>query len=135
MKIAILENIGAFGILLLDKSTDGKAFVRDKIDIDVGREGTLIVGERSYSTEDGHISIPEYLIAQGPNKLIFCDKTGNYNCGKVHRNGRFITAESIVEPITVQLALAYERQGEEIKQLRAELSELREKYGINIMGG
>lgn len=133
MKIEILEAVGAFGISILDKNADGKAFLRDNLEIEVGREGVLVLGERSYKVEDGQVSIPEYFIPQGPNKVIFSDGTGNYNCGKVYRNGRFISAESIVEPITVQLALAYNRQGEEIKQLRAELNELRGKYGISII--
>ena len=133
MKIEILETVGAFGISILDKNADGKAFLRDKLEIEIGRDGILILGDRSYKVEDGRASIPEYFIPQGPNKVIFSDSTGNYNCGKIYRNGRFISAEGILEPITVQLALAYNKQGEEIKRLRSELNELREKYGISII--
>ena len=131
MKIEILDKVGSFGVILEDKR-----FVTDHIDIDIGHDGVLMIGQRSSKTQNGCVRLPEYELTQGPNKVNFISSDGkSYFCGVIHRNGRFMSVENALDGLVVKLAVAYNDQAHELCRLKEEINTIKTKYGIDIIGG
>lgn len=129
MKIVLLKNIGKHGVIL-----DWKKLLRDTVEFDIEESGVLTVGARLHRAVNGHIVFPEYDILLGTNKVTFTASDGTvYECGKISRSGRFIEVVNPVDELTVNIALAYERQAGEISELRARLEEIQTERGIKIV--
>lgn len=128
MKITLLKDIGNVGVI-----TSWKNLISDYVEFDVGEDGTLFIGAKSFKVE-GSVKIIEYEIKPGPNKVMFVDKPGNsYSCGTINRNGRFVNVTNNLDKVVAELALGHVAQCEKIKQLENELSNLKKQYGISII--
>ena len=128
MKITLLKDLGSIGVI-----TGWKNLLSDYVEFDVGEDGTLFIGAKSFAVESS-ARIIEYEIKPGPNKVMFMDKQGNsYACGTINRNGRFVSVTNNLDKVVTELALGHVAQCEKIKQLEDELSILKKQYGISII--
>ncbi len=128
MKITLLKNIGAFGVI-----TGFKNLIPDRVAFDIGENGTLFIGAKSYYV-DKCAEIAEWEIKPGPNKIMFvADDGATYSCGTINRNGRFMSVANNLDMLVVDLALKYNEQGEKIKLLEDKLSQVQKQYGISII--
>ena len=128
MQITLLKHVGAYGII-----TGYKSLMPDILKFEIGEKGTLFIGAKSYAT-DGTLEICAYEIKHGPNKVMFVDESGYaYACGTITKNSRFMSVTNPIDELTVRIALAYNEQGEKIKQLEAALAEIKNKFGISII--
>lgn len=129
MKIIILKHIGNIGVIV-----DWKPFLRDRLEIEIGEEGTLIVGERTYRVEDGSAIVEEYNLKQGGNKVYFRDNDRTlYECGELKRNGRFIEAVNQIDEVVAKLAIGYEQLAVEVAELREEIAEKERERAIKVI--
>ena len=128
MKITLLKNIGPYGVI-----TGYKSLMPDILNFEIGEKGTLFIGSKSYAT-DGTLELCEYEIKPGPNKVMFTDENGlAYACGSITKNSRFMSVTNPVDELIVRIALAYNEQGEKIKQLEETLALIKNKFGISII--
>ena len=138
MKLNLVESFGNRGI-----ATECKQVLRDQLDIDVGCEGTLAmyavnsVGttvQKNYKTKNGTVSIPDYDILPGNNRIEFtrADRT-LFKCGEINRNGRFIQTKTNADELILAIAFAYIKQQEQINEITKNISEMNSQNGINIM--
>lgn len=131
MNIEILDRVGSFGVILEEKHVVG-----DRVVITTNLDGTVMIGQRNYKTQDKQISFPEWELMQGPNKVRFIAQDGTvYSCGTLHRSGRFISVANALDGIVTKLAVAYNDQGKELAELKEEIGNIKKKYGIDIIGG
>lgn len=129
MKIIILKHIGNIGVIV-----DWKPFLRDRLEIEIGEEGTLIVGARTYRVEDGSAIVEEYNLKQGGNKVYFRDNDRTlYECGELKRNGRFIEAVNQIDEVVAKLAIGYEQLAVEVAELREEIAEKERERAIKVV--
>ena len=128
MKITLLKHVGAYGII-----TGYKSLLPDTLKFEIGEKGTLFIGAKSYAT-DGDLELYEYELKSGPSKVMFVDESGfAYACGTITKNSRFMSVTNPVDELTVRIALAYNEQGEKIKQLEETLALIKNKFGISII--
>ena len=139
MKLNLLDAVGNIGVI-----TECKPLVRDKIEIDVGCEGVLCLSttdsiscmtkQKAYKTNSGKVVINDYDMPQGTSRIEFSKHDGKkYDFGQIQRNGRFIQVVNSLDKLTVALALAYNEQGDKLKELEAEIKTIKKQYGISIM--
>lgn len=131
MNIEILDRVGSFGVILEEKRVIG-----DRVNITTNLDGTVMIGQKNYKTQDKQISFPEWELIPGPSKVQFIAQDGTvYLCGTLHRNGRFISVTNALDGIVTKLAVAYNDQGKELAELKQEIENIKKKYGIDIIGG
>lgn len=131
MNIEILDRVGSFGVILEEKRVIG-----DRVNITTNLDGTVMIGQKNYKTQDKQISFPEWELIPGPSKVQFIAQNGTvYLCGTLHRNGRFISVTNALDGIVTKLAVAYNDQGKELAELKQEIGNIKKKYGIDIIGG
>ncbi len=129
MKIIILKHIGNIGVIV-----DWKPFLRDSLEIEIGEEGTLIVGTRTYRVEDGSAIVQEYNLKQGGNKVYFRDNDRTlYECGEIKRNGRFIEAVNQIDEVVAKLAIGYEQLAVEVAEVREKIAEKERERAIKVV--
>ena len=129
MRLNLLKNVGDLGVI-----TEWKTFVDARLEILCPEEGTMSLGQRVYKVYKGRVSLPEWELMQGKNKINFIAADGRvYRCGEIKRSGRFISITNNIDEMTVDIAFAYERQAELIEKLQSRLDELENNHGIKIV--
>jgi hypothetical protein len=129
MKLNLLKNVGDLGVI-----TEWKTFVDARLEILCPEEGTMSLGQRVYKVYNGRVSLPEWELMQGSNKINFIAADGRvYRCGEIKRSGRFISVVNNLDGMVVDLALAYERQSALIEELVSRLDDLENNHGIKIV--
>jgi hypothetical protein len=129
MNIALLKHVGKIGVIL-----GWKKLLPDGVKFEIGEDGILTIGNRSKQTDDGSVIFYEYEFVLGSNKVEFTSKDGTiYRCGTISRSGRFIQVTNELDELVTALAVAYEKQAEEIESLRAEIAEKEKQRAIKII--
>lgn len=131
MNITILKPLGEIGII-----TDWKTLIPDNticVNISGESEGSLTIGQRTYAVKNGKVSIPEYEIVLGESRVVLSCASGNYFCGTINRNGRFIKVSCPVDKLIVACALRISAQAVEIEELREEIKTIKKQYGISLI--
>ena len=131
MTINILKPLGNVGITSIKKSFISEPYLTVNV---IGEtEGTLIIGNRSYAVKNGTCAIAEYELVLGRNKVIFANDSGNYECGEICREGRFMHVHNHMDKLIISCATAYAEQAEKIKDLETEIKTLKKQYGISLI--
>ncbi len=138
MKLDLIESLGNRGII-----TQCKAVLKDKLEICVECEGVLVltatmpsgtVIQRGFKSAGGVVIINDYDIVQGISRVEFTRSDGtSFNCGEIHRSGRFIHTKSNADELIVFLAIGYIEQEKRLDELKKEISEIKTRYGISII--
>ena len=132
MKLVLFDGIGDIGII-----TDWKPMILDDyLKIQIGREGTLTIGDKQYHTDDGVVFVPQYTLILGDTKKItFTDASGvAYSCGTIARTGtRMIEISNPVEPCIVACCQKICEQDHEISVLKETVDLIKKQYGITII--
>lgn len=138
MKVNLIESLGNRGIITLNGSV-----INGPVEFDVGCDGVIVliatmthgtVLKKSFNTRGGKAIVNDFDIVQGPCRVEFTRSDGvTFNCGELHRNGRFIHAKSNSDEFIVSLAMRYVEQEQEIETLKKEVSEIKNRYGISII--
>lgn len=129
MNITLMKHLGNFGVV-----TGWNKVLRDGLKIDAGESGIVTIGDKSKQTEGGVVYFYEWEIVLGTKKIEFTSEDGViYHCGEITRNGRFIEVKNDLNELVCALAVAYEKQAEEIESLRAEIAEKEKQRTIKIL--
>lgn len=138
MKLDLIESLDKKGIF-----TKCKPVIRDRLQIDVGCDGVLMLAvvtptgvgvQKSFKSIDGVVRINDCDLLQGINHVTFVRSDGvNFECGEIHRNGRFIHTKSSVEELVISLAVAHFEQEKKIEELSKQITEIATRYGISII--
>lgn len=129
MILRLLKNVGDFGII-----TDWKKVLHDYIDVSIGEEGDLYIGDRHQKTVDGVVRLNEHYFQQGKNNVRFISTEGVvYDCGIIERSGRFIEVTNSLDKLVVNLALSFNEQAEEIASLKSQLDDIESRRSIKII--
>ena len=138
MKINILKPLGNVGIISLNKEFISDSYIT--ITIEGEAEGTLSVispiksfGTRVYAVHNGTCKISEYEISLGTSKIVFSNDDGDYDCGEIIRNGRFLEVNNHADKLIISCAIGLAAQAEEIGKLKEENRLIKEQYGIKII--
>lgn len=130
MKIALLKSIGSYGVIL-----QSDKFISDAhLKVESEHDGVLTIGDTSHRIKAGKTYIREWKIAQGISNVVFVDQDGaRYDLGHITRSGRSLDVTNQVDELVVSLAEAYYKQAKELRELRDELKNFKENFGISII--
>lgn len=133
MKVVLFEKIGKIGVII-----DWKQMILDNsLVFEIGREGVLSIGEKTYETVNGAAYVPQYILILGDSKAIsFKDaESGDvYACGTITRTGsRMMKITNPIEPCIVACCKKIDEQQEEIDKLKNTVDLIKKQYGITII--
>ena len=131
MKICLFDNIGNFGIVIGWK----RLITDDYFVFEVDREGELRIGEKTYKINNGQARVPQFHLVFGEQRNInFVDKQGKvYTCGTMSRTGtKLININNEIEICLIACIEKLDEQEKEIKQLRREISKIKNEYGVSL---
>jgi hypothetical protein len=138
LKLNLIESLGKRGVL-----TQCKAVLKDKLEVEVEDEGIFAIvssvpsGDvirKEFKSTSGVVIINDTDIVHGVSHVEFVRADGVvFNCGELHRNGRFIHTKSNADELVVFLALGYLDQEKTIEGLKNEIIEIKTRYGISII--
>ena len=138
MNITILKALGKVGIISLNKKIISDSYLT--ITIEGEAEGTLSVispiksfGTRVYAVHNGTCKISEYEISLGTSKIVFSNDDGDYDCGEIIRNGRFLEVNNHADKLIISCASRLTAQAEEINDLKKEINIIKKTNGIKII--
>lgn len=130
MKIALLKSIGSYGIILQPDKFISDAHLK----IESEHDGVLTIGDTAHRIRAGMTYVREFEIAQGISNVVFVDQDGGrYDLGHITRSGRSLNVTNQVDELVVSLAEAYDKQAKELRELRDELKNFKDKFGISII--
>lgn len=132
MRLVLFDNVGKIGIV-----TDWSPMIRDNyLKFEIGREGTLKIGDKTYDTVDGIAYVPQYILNLGQSrKICFTDKENNhFCCGTITRTGsHMMSISNPIEPSIIAFCQKINEQQEEIDKLKKTVEIIRKQYGITII--
>lgn len=132
MKIVLFDKIGKIGIVI-----GWDPLIReDYLKFEIGREGTLKIGDKTYDTVDGVAYVPQYILNLGQSgKICFTDEDNNhFSCGTITRTGsNMIKISNPIEPSIVACCQKIDEQQEEIDKLKNTVDLIKKQYGITII--
>lgn len=138
MKVNLIESLGNRGIITQEKSV-----INGPVEFVIGCDGVLVLivitqygsaMKKAFNTVGGKAIVNDFDIMQGPSRVEFTRSDGvTFNCGELHRNGRFLKAKSNADDIIVSLAIGYIEQEKRIEELKKEMSDIKTRYGISII--